>query len=668
MKIYPDQSQTRVIFPSSAEEKFYELCRSRLSEKWRVFYSVTLSKVEKDEGLKDNEIDFVLYHPKTGVLVVEVKGGRIKYQAEKKQFLSVNRHDEEFKIKDPFKQAMVWKSRFVRLLKKSQIKVPVTHLVCLPSVDESKFPESSEFDPQLIIGRSRLATLEESLFDIAKKSQEDYLKFDDVDGAISTLLIGRTFTTKLYIRDYIDNHEARVRDIESIHDSLVIPIVSSQRLGIEGEAGTGKTMIALLVVKHFRDLTKKVLFLSSNPILNLFLKQEIGGGDVMVDTYTNLARQYSVNLLTPPKDYTGSKSDWIQIDGPVRLKEAIAASQEEAFDVMVCDEAQDVQPFWWEALVDCLKPDSGHLYLFFDRSQGIFGSGGADKKFDPDVTLPVKQPYFPLVNNYRTTREISSFARPFRTGGGVLQSHCGRLGYVPEIVTYKDAEDCRRQIAQRFNLLIKDELIKSDEITILSARDPKAKESVLYQTTSIADIPLHLFSFAKQKKWKAIRPPDGCVGVSTVSSFKGLETKIGFLVNISEYNMPLSNPIMASLLYVAATRAKHMLYIFLREDDRDKKSLIKQALDEIETSGSLVLRGSDKDLEFSGKVNYYNPDRVGWLTVADKAFQKSNIMFFPNDVKKAGLENEDIKLGVKLRFRPKLESMVSIATDLKILD
>ena len=49
--------------------------------------------------------------------------------------------------------------------------------------------------------------------------------------------------------------------------------------------------------------------------------------------------------------------------------------------------------------------------------------------------------------------------------------------------------------------------------------------------------------------------------------FKGLETPIGIITNLCEYNLALSNPIMSSLLYVAATRAKHMLYFLMKEGD-----------------------------------------------------------------------------------------------------
>jgi hypothetical protein len=675
-KLFPDIDKTRVIFASAAEEQFYNQCRTTLAGDWRVYHSCTLSTVEKNDGLKDNEIDFVCYHPRYGVVVIEVKGGRIKRDAETARFFSVNRHGESFEIKDPFNQVLVWKSRFLRFLKANQIKVPVSHGVCFPSVAESEFPDLANMANEIIIGRERIKDLGSTLKTIVQKSQpEKYLQFSDVAADLDKMLVGTTFTSKLYLRDYLDSHEDRMKDIESIHETLITPIASSSRLGIEGEAGTGKTMLALLLAKRFRDEGKDILILASNGLLNLLLKDEVGQGIVM-KTYAEIAGDFGVNLLIPPKEYQGEKEDWIQYVAPETLKNAIAKSPKR-FDVVICDEAQDVQPFWWEAIEGLLKspPEKSndetddqaqevgpHFYLFFDRSQGVFGAGH-ETHFTPEDVLPVKSPYFPLVHNYRTTREIAAFSRAFRTGENVLHSHCGRIGYVPEIILYDDAEDGRRLLGRLFQKLLKEEGLAPEEITMLSGRNPSARDSILYKTDEIIRYPIHRLAYKKtDTHWRQARPPSGTLSVTTISGFKGMETPVGILMNISEYNLPADNPIMASLIYVAATRAKHMLYIFLKRDDKAKTKAFVEALSHVKAAGSMVIEGSQSDFEFCGTVTHYNPQRVGWLTVEDPAFELNSIMFFPHDVQKSVLKN--IKVGSKIKFRPRVEGQTTIACDL----
>jgi hypothetical protein len=659
-RLFPDSEKNRVVFGSSAEERFYNECRASLPDAWRVYYSLTLSNLEKGEGLVDNEADFVLYHPSYGVVVIEVKGGRIGFDTALGQFYTLNRHDQRFTIKNPFQQALNWKSRFLRLLKSKGMKLPVSHAVCFPNVSESDIPMSAGVEPEIIIGRERMADLGNALKEMIRKVQpEKYLKFADVGAELDKLLIGAHFSTKLHIRDYIDLHESRVKDIESLHEALLTPVSGQNRLAIEGEAGTGKTMLAVLLASSLRSAGKATLLLTSNPQLNLALRDKLGDG-IEVRTYVELAESFGVNLLDPAEAFKGTQQDWIQYEAPQRFSTAVAASPRR-YDAVICDEAQDAEPFWWESIEKILVPDvESRFYIFFDRSQGVFGAGGQEK-FVPEETLPIPGPYFPLVHNYRMTAEIADFSRQFRTGGSVLRSHSDRLGYVPEIITYKDAEDCLEKLKTLLRKLVFEEKLRPDEVSILSGRKADADESVIKGQSDLTGLPLHFLQTSKGHQPATSR---GRIAVSTIQGFKGLETSIGILMNLSEYNLPMTNPLMASLMYVASTRAKHLLYIFVKEGD-DKHEAFKKALEQVKSSGSLVIDGSSSEQELTGVVTHYNPNRVGWITVDDRNFRKNSVMFFPHDVAESG--EKVLKVGDRLLFRTTLEGPALIATDLRIL-
>ncbi|MFW7381623.1 MAG: NERD domain-containing protein [Oligoflexus sp.] len=659
--IFPDHRQKRIIFASKAEETFYRYCE-QLPDSWNVYYSCTLSSLEPEKGLVDNEIDFVLYHPKHGLYVIEVKGWSISFDANVGQFYSVNRHGKSFAIKDPFQQALVWKSRFLRFLKNRGVKVPTTHLVSFPSVNEDDIPQSASVSPDLIIGRQRIADLEAYLKQISKMVHPaQFLNFQDCRRDLDGILRGTTYTTRLYLRDYIDNHDSKVRDIEVIHETLLTPIASTKRLAIEGEAGTGKTVLAMMLARHFRDQGKTVLLLSSNPLLNNYMKTETGSG-VDVQTYWELASSYGIELLRRPNGYDGSREDWIQYVGPERLKDAILQSNRR-YDVLLCDEAQDVQPFWWESLETVLQGEESHFYIFFDRSQGVFGSGSSDSSFIPEDVLPIRTPYFPLVHNYRITREISGFSRTFRTGTEIMRSHSARLGYFPEIIAYEDERDAEQKLAQLFRKLFEKEGLKTSEVTILSARRPFVDGSWFKDIKKLGNYGLLDIGTLKHRNMPRPEELQGNVPVSTISSFKGLETSVGIITNLSEYNLPFQNPIMSSLFYVACTRAKHMLYIMVKKGD-DKFQVVKEALDRLENTGAMIV-DQVSDFEFSGTVAHYNPDRVGWLKVDDPAFQKGSIMFFPHDIDKAKLK--EVKVGMRLQFTTRVEGFVPIACNLKTI-
>jgi hypothetical protein len=277
----------------------------------------------------------------------------------------------------------------------------------------------------------------------------------------------------------------------------------------------------------------------------------------------------------------------------------------------------------------------------------------------PEDVLPISTPYFPLVNNYRTTKEISTFSRNFRTGRQILNSHSGRLGYIPELILYKDGAEAQKKIEELASRLCGQEGLRSEEITILSARRPLQEGSVLQNVQKLGNF--ELCDIGNNRK--APRTPQ-TLAVSTIQAFKGLETSVGIIANLSEYNMPLSNPIMASLLYVACTRAKHMLYILLQEDD-PKKEVIQKAIDAISNKGSLVIGENSHDHVYAGTVSYFNPERLGWLTVEDASLQRSTLMFFPCDLKDIG--KDKIEVGTRLTFRVRLEGFAPIATELKLI-
>ena len=98
-----------------------------------------------------------------------------------------------------------------------------------------------------------------------------------------------------------------------------------------------------------------------NRLLNEYLKNEVGS-DIEVKTYNELAEVFGVHLLNPPHDYEGEREDWTQYEAPERLKRAIEKS-EKRFDAVLCDEAQDVQPFWWEAIESVLVPEDSHFLI-----------------------------------------------------------------------------------------------------------------------------------------------------------------------------------------------------------------------------------------------------------------------------------------------------------------
>lgn len=659
--IFPDVRRMSVVFASSAEEQVYALAQN-LPDPWRIYYSCTLSMKEQDAGVREGEIDFVFYHPAHGVIVVEVKGGRIQLDGATGQFSSVNRHGRSFTIRNPFQQAIAFRNRFVRFLRGHDINVPVSHAVCFPQVAETEFPPHVNIEPSVLLGRLKLEHLATSLAGVARSfHNEDFLRFPDVADKLDQLLVGSTFKSRPLLREYMDSQEARVQELDAVHETLVSPVAGVARLGVEGEAGTGKTILAANIARHFHAQNQKVMMMVSSPLLASHISNDVGV-DIPVRSFQEFAASLGVNLLVAPSDFTAGGEQWVQYEAPERLRRAIEASPHR-YDVLLIDEAQDVQPFWWVALEALMvSPTESRLYVFFDRGQGVFGGGEGASTFRPEDVIPVPTNYICLSKNYRNTSEIAEFARPFKRRHNVMATS-DRIGYHPSIIDYKDTIEAVQKLSGLIKRLNVDHGIREDEMVILSARAPEGRESILNSVDQLGGLKLVRITTESIRNQRFAG--EGEIGVATIASFKGLEAKVVIVVNLAEHKMSLENPIMSSLAYVAATRAKHMLYILSKEDDAKHEKLLAAAQG-IRSGGSMILNSDDRPGEFVGRLVHHNPSRLSIIEMMTGEDVGKNVFMLPTDMNRAGIPA--LTTNSLIRFRLRSEGGVATAVSIGLAD
>lgn len=98
----------------AAECSVYEKL-SAFPDSFTVFYNVSWLG-RSDAGAQDGEADFVVAHPERGLLVLEVKGSGIAYDALSGKWTSTNRLGETVAIKDPVEQTRCSKHALLRTL------------------------------------------------------------------------------------------------------------------------------------------------------------------------------------------------------------------------------------------------------------------------------------------------------------------------------------------------------------------------------------------------------------------------------------------------------------------------------------------------------------------------------------------------------------------------
>ena len=111
-----------------SEQIVFKYIKEYLSDRWKVFHSFDYLSRDLNYKLWDGEIDFLLFHPEHGILVIEVKGGAISYRD--------GQWYQENKLISPVEQARKNKYAVRKLLQDRLLKpIPLkfAHAVCFPS-------------------------------------------------------------------------------------------------------------------------------------------------------------------------------------------------------------------------------------------------------------------------------------------------------------------------------------------------------------------------------------------------------------------------------------------------------------------------------------------------------------------------------------------------------
>jgi len=101
---------------SDGERKVFWALRDGLPDGWTALQSVCWLQRRPGDAASDGEADFVLVHPALGALVIEVKGGEIRFDSRTGEWSSRNRGGRVHPIKDPFRQGVRSKNALRRYL------------------------------------------------------------------------------------------------------------------------------------------------------------------------------------------------------------------------------------------------------------------------------------------------------------------------------------------------------------------------------------------------------------------------------------------------------------------------------------------------------------------------------------------------------------------------
>lgn len=345
------------------------------------------------------ETDFVITHPKYGILCIEVKTG--DYQPLGARFV----HTKDRHVIDPLDQVKNNAFTTIKFLEQQKIFCPVGYAVY---IDKSQLDTSDFAAAYFPIGESQLTEgiillprheqrIQERIFELFEfwrsalyPAREDFA--DGIERFITTVWPKEISGSELARKISFDNEVWLKLDQTQHH--VVKECLKHDVWVTAGFAGTGKTVIACAVATAYAATGKRVAFLFKNRKIASRISEQIGTGPhsdrIMVSTFHAYCDKYAP-LGQPERNEFDDFHKY--------LMSSVATN----YDCLIVDEAQGLSETDHAALVQHFR--HARKYIFADRHQVFLPmEKGVDYRF-LEATYGVKTYYLNFV--YRNPPSVT---------------------------------------------------------------------------------------------------------------------------------------------------------------------------------------------------------------------------------------------------------------------
>ena len=517
---------------SAAERRLFDSLRDRTDDAYIAYHHVAWL-VPGERAPRQGEADFVIAHPKLGVAILEVKGGAIRFDAASGKW-----HSGPHELKtDPFDQAR--RSSFVlvdslaRVTGLSRAQVRVGYGVAFPDVHLSQVDLRLDMPREILLSGDDLAEPA-----AAVRRLLEYWRGKDpgarIDLTALDRILGKSFELPAPLGIRFGQQEADLMRLTEQQYDVLDTLAHQTRAAIGGCAGSGKTFLAAEKARRLAGQGFRVLLLCYNLLLARHLREglaDVKGIDVFAfdELCESVVRESGGKL--PDRRHEGTY--W------PALRRAFADAAVELggrYDALIVDEAQDMQPDWWDPLQLLLKdPDKSPLYLFFDDNQRIFPTRD---------DLPVPKEPVQLAVNCRNTQRIHRLVNAYYEGGTIKAR--GPDGVAVEQQTYGTKKELVLLLDASIRRWIKDAQLDPSDIALLTPHGQDS--SALWWQDTLGGVKL------TDDPWQA-----GAILRSSVYRFKGLERRVVGVVEL--------DGAQDKELYIAFSRASLFLSVFYPESE-----------------------------------------------------------------------------------------------------
>ncbi len=320
---------------------------------------------------------------------------------------------------------------------------------------------------------------------------------------------------------------------------IVQAIGAVPRALVAGCAGSGKTMMALLLALHLHSQGKRVLLTCFNRTLaDYFMSVLPEQKNLVVGSFHSIClRMAKQGGLSVP----GGWNNRAYVERfPDVLEKAMLLNASLRFDAIVIDDAQQFRENWWRALEFCLvNPMRSRMYCFMDDNKQVTSNG----VWLPDVDLTAR-----LSVNLRNPVSVSPFLSPAYVAPYPMR-------YIKEMIEpiefyrCESEEEVKLGLTHVFSQLLDKGDYVASEVAILTNRMPRFSDAHKVKLRSSARL-VRKYSDALHH----------CC-FSRAQAFFGLEKRAAIIVDIDNRFSELPIEDMRTFIYCAFSRFSERLII-----------------------------------------------------------------------------------------------------------
>ena len=588
------------------ERRLAERLERKLEDDYMLWYDVPV-------GPKQTHPDFVVIHPRRGVLILEVKDWKLAtIQRATRQMWEIIPNGEVKVVINPLAQARHCAIQVVHALErdpplvhnegphKGKLAFPWGHGVVLTNINRKQFIDaglSEAIEPHYVICKDEMEesvdaeVFQQRLWNMFPHSFGSVLTLPQLDRVRWIMFPEVRVQTQGALFD--DNDSAaelpdimRVMDLQQ--EQLARSLGDGHRV-IHGVAGSGKTMIlgyrAEYLAKASTDHSKPILVLCYNEPLAVKLgaiMEAKGLSDrVHVRNFHKWCRQqlvaYGQNLPRQGPDMFDEMVDFV-----IRAVDRKQIPSGQYMAVMI-DEGHDFAPEWLKLVTQMVDPATNSLLLLYDNAQAIYKKNQKTLKFtlkSVGINAVGRNRTTILKVNYRNTRQILQVASLF--AGELLKSTnedtdsddsptvtpvgCGRDGAAPLVIRLPTLNAEAAEIAERLSRAHQEGFAWNDM-------------AIICRNYNVMDVCAYALEQKRlphqvRRKSGSFNPGSDTIKIMTMHVSKGLEFPLVVLPGIGQLpTQGEDEQAEAQLFYVASTRATLQLILTSSADSKFSRRL-----------------------------------------------------------------------------------------------